>query len=322
MGLFDLLAGLFDGGRDGGSGGAGRDGGRADAAATTGASQLDSDDFRDEAAAFVADNAEYEFDFSIESLSRLDEYATTQVATSDHPREKFAAVVENRQTDYTLPFGSYLGEVLVRQLDANWKHHDDGVHVTVPAGPTSTDVPVFDVALAGVVDEPQFAETVADLQESVDAVERDGADPAAHDSLRGVLLEEATELSAFWAEYDLDFSVESLSRLDDLVDENWEEARFREAEYGGETMDDRVMTGLVRQLGSYFGEVLVRGHDGRWVQNDGTAIQVRGDEDTATVDVFQIAEECLMEPSKFAFVEESLVRAVGDGDSRATVGGE
>ncbi|MUV90350.1 hypothetical protein GJ629_10930 [Halapricum sp. CBA1109] len=119
------------------------------------------------------------------------------------------------------------------------------------------------------------------------------------DSPRAEFLASATELVEFWGEYDLDYTVESLGRLDELIDEQWGPERFEDVEYGGEDYDSEVYTEVVTQVGSYLGEVFVRVHDGEWVEAEevGWTVDVPAGPDAAAagagVTVFHVAQQCL-----------------------------
>ncbi len=53
----------------------------------------------------------------------------------------------------------------------------------------------------------------------------------------------AVEFADFWGEHDLDFSPASLSRLDDLVDAEWDDERFAETTFGSDaSFDDRAFS--------------------------------------------------------------------------------
>lgn len=133
---------------------------------------------------------------------------------------------------------------------------------------------------------------------------------------------EAAELADFWSEHDLDFTPASLERLDDFVDRQWEKDRFRDVETAddGVHVDELAFQGIVVQLGSYFGETLVRTHEGAsWADDEdfGWAVTVDGPEGEATVNVFHVAQDCLREPSKFALTYETVVRESGVGEQTA-----
>lgn len=127
--------------------------------------------------------------------------------------------------------------------------------------------------------------------------------------------EQAEELSEFWSEYDLDFTPASLDRLDDLVDAQWEKERFTDVDFGGDDFDSAAFSGIVVQLGSYLGEVLVRNLDAEWADTEafGPAVVVRGADDDVTANAFHIAADCLREPSKFSMTYDTVIRETDTG---------
>ncbi|MEF8882664.1 MAG: hypothetical protein V5A34_09105 [Halapricum sp.] len=184
-----------------------------------------------------------------------------------------------------------------------------------------------------VSDGPDMAEEAAEFiteAESDDGTEREEADTVddiPEDDPRTEFVEATTELADFWGEYELDFSLESLTRVDDLVDEQWEAERFEDVEFGGEDYDAQVYTETTTQLGSYFGEVLVRQQDGTWQQEAGVGwtVNVPAGPDSeaagATVTVFQVAEDCLTGESTFTGMHDALAdrlnlpEQAGEGDT-------
>ena len=80
---------------------------------------------------------------------------------------------------------------------------------------------------------------------------------------------EAEECADFWAEYDLDFTTDSLTRLDDAVAERFGEDQFVgvEPDPSGDG-DARSFDRIVQSFGSYLGETLVRDCDAEWRHRD------------------------------------------------------
>lgn len=113
--------------------------------------------------------------------------------------------------------------------------------------------------------------------------------------------EEATDLAAFWAEHDLDYSPASLARLDGFVDDQWDNERFAEVSFGGSGYDAEAFTGIVTQVGSYAGEVLVRNESARWVEGGetGWAVELDGPDRRQIVDVFAIAMLSVRDYARF-----------------------
>lgn len=217
MGLFDFLSRLFGGDGDPGDGdgqGPQETGGdRVVSESSDGTKDLTEygqGDFREEAEEFARERADYEFDFTVASLERLDEYADSQTTVLDAVGEEMDGeneLLSGMQDGFVLWFGSYFGEVLVRQFDGRWVVDEDGVHVGVPASDAELEILAFDLAAAAVNDEPRFAKVAAEVErelasdESPSASATSDADPPIPDvDLQpGVDLEAAHErtLEAF-----------------------------------------------------------------------------------------------------------------------------
>ena len=199
---------------------------------------------------------------------------------------------------------------------------------------TADDESGFDhLTTEEISDGPDMAEEAAAfITEAEDEGDEDDADAnrvadIPEDDPRAEFVAQADDLVEFWGEYELDYSLESLINLDDLVDEQWDPERFEDVEFGGEDYDSQVFTDTVTQLGSYFGEVLVREQDGTWQQEAGVGWTITvpsGPESEAagaTVTVFQVAEDCLTGPSTFTGMHDALADRLnlsgraGDGET-------
>lgn len=130
----------------------------------------------------------------------------------------------------------------------------------------------------------------------------------------------AVEFADFWGEHDLDFSPASLSRLDDLVDAEWDDERFAETTFGSDaSFDDRAFTSVVRELGGYFGEVLVRHLDGEWTDQTEheAAVVVGGPAGQFAVPVFEVAITSLRKQAVFGRSYDALLDDLGrEGPAR------
>jgi hypothetical protein len=126
----------------------------------------------------------------------------------------------------------------------------------------------------------------------------------------------AEEFVAIWDEYALDYTPESLGSLDDLVDSEWKADRFEDATYGSdETYDDHAFTGVVTELGSYFGEVLIRELDGEWSDETGTdAVIIDSPDERLAVPVFRIATTSFRQQPVFTRSYEALRDDLGLSD--------
>jgi len=263
------------------------------------ADELTAGDLRARAEEFAGRNEGAGLGFTLASLDRLDDLATDQPTVlarlgDDVPPEDRRGVEPGGRV---LDFGTYMGEVLVAEFDGEWVDEDGwGVALAVDTEPVT--VPVFDVAAGAVGGDPRFHEVAAALDggEVPLSVERPTA------GVRTAMGAAAEEVAAYWSALDLEFSPESLARLDDLVDEEWDAERFRDARFGDRDADSHVYTELVRHFGSYYGEVLVRGFDAEWTSDPelGTVVDVAGRDGTAVANVFVVAADRLTGEEVFA----------------------
>ncbi|GCF13653.1 hypothetical protein Harman_15880 [Haloarcula mannanilytica] len=126
--------------------------------------------------------------------------------------------------------------------------------------------------------------------------------------------ETAVEFADFWGEHGLDFSPASLSRLDDLVDAEWDDERFAETTFGSDdSFDDRAFTSVVQELGGYFGEVLVRQLGGEWTDETDheAAVIVGGPAGQFAVPVFDVAITSLRKQAVFGRSYDALLEDLG-----------
>ena len=112
---------------------------------------------------------------------------------------------------------------------------------------------------------------------------------------------EAEECADFWSDYELDFTTDSLARLDDAVDERFESRRFVGVEPAASgSADARAFERAVRSFGSYCGETLVRDAGWEWVEHDDWHV-TDGDE---TVDPFAVATDVFRSETSFTSVRD------------------
>jgi hypothetical protein len=142
-----------------------------------------------------------------------------------------------------------------------------------------------------------------------DPVPEATSDPTEGDGIRAEYAEEAEGLVSFWNEHDLDYTPESLERLDGLVSEEWDDDRFADATFGSEeTFDDRAFTSVSMELGSYFGEVLVRELGGEWsTETANDSVVIEGPDGPLAIPVFRVAGTSLTQQPVFARSYESLL---------------
>ncbi|WP_435333487.1 hypothetical protein [Haloarchaeobius sp. TZWWS8] len=115
---------------------------------------------------------------------------------------------------------------------------------------------------------------------------------------KAVFREQGKRFADRWPEYELDFSVESLTRCDELV--------------GELAAAGQVDQELVLSVGSYVGETLLTVEDGRWERPDGGnwAVVLEGEETDVTLSVFQLAASGLGGTPQFAATYRSVERRV------------
>ncbi|WP_440990737.1 hypothetical protein [Haloarchaeobius baliensis] len=110
---------------------------------------------------------------------------------------------------------------------------------------------------------------------------------------------EAEDCADFWGDYDLDFTTDSLSRLDDAVDERFESRRFVGVEPDASgSPDARAFERVVSSFGSYCGETLVRDAGWEWTES-GDWVVTDGSE---TVDPFAVATDAFRSETAFTSV--------------------
>jgi hypothetical protein len=174
----------------------------------------------------------------------------------------------------------------------------------VPDEPDTPD----DEAVADQGDDTTTADTGESASDSP-AADTGGSDPTTGDDLRGTYAEAAEELVSFWTEYSLDYTPESLQRLDALVSAEWADDRFDDATFGSEaTFDDRVFSSVSTELGSYFGEVLVRELDAEWSDETATdAVVVEGADGPLAIPVLKVAGTSIRQQPVFARSYDSLL---------------
>ncbi|WP_254272736.1 hypothetical protein [Haloarcula marina] len=163
-------------------------------------------------------------------------------------------------------------------------------------------------------DADSAAETARDADADTETSSSPATDESGPQGVRAEYAETADDFAAFWTEHDLDYTPESLARLDALVGSEWDDDRFADAVFGSEeTFDDRAFTSVTTELGSYFGEVLVREVDGAWTDETDheAAVVVDGPSGPLAVPVFQVATNSLRTVPVFARSYEALLADLG-----------
>jgi hypothetical protein len=118
----------------------------------------------------------------------------------------------------------------------------------------------------------------------------------------------AQQCADYWDDYPLDFTPESLRHLDSLVDTYY----GPEDAADGADSDPSALSGVAAQFGSYFGETLVRSHDGEWQQGRlNWSVALEGPDGEATVNVFGVAAGALAEPAAFYETYREVATEIG-----------
>ena len=118
----------------------------------------------------------------------------------------------------------------------------------------------------------------------------------------------AAEVADHWEDYLLDFTPASLRHLDSLVDTHYGPEDATEAA----DSDPDTLSAVAVQFGSYFGETLVRSHDGEWQQGRlNWSVALTGPEGEATVNVFGVVAAALAEPAAFYETYREVAEEVG-----------
>lgn len=122
-----------------------------------------------------------------------------------------------------------------------------------------------------------------------------------HDGDTEPLTARARELSEAWPGYDLDFSPESLERLDRIAEEEYERVT-RAAD-----VEEAAVVSESHAFASYFGEVLRRNHDAGWVTGEEYTVAVDRSDGPVGVDAMEVAVACLATGTTFAGTYHELV---------------
>lgn len=115
------------------------------------------------------------------------------------------------------------------------------------------------------------------------ALRYDGPSDDAGELTPSILRERAVEATDRWSAYDLDFTVASLDRLDDVAREHAPSSDRDPTSY------DHQPAGGILEAGSYLGEVVARQFGGEWTWNDRWTVTVFGSASAGTIPVFDVA---------------------------------
>ncbi|MBX0286486.1 hypothetical protein EGH22_09115 [Halomicroarcula sp. F28] len=156
---------------------------------------IDPDDFDDEAIAAAAgerdaeeliedvrgdaeDHVEawpaYEFDYSVESLERLDELVTAEFSGPAFADAEVGSTDDEASillTAHTVNAGSYFGEVLRRELGGSWRHTEtDGLQLELPVSDGAARVSPIAMAESCLAGDDTFTDRYAGVREVLDEV--------------------------------------------------------------------------------------------------------------------------------------------------------
>lgn len=293
----------------------------------------------EEVAAYWSD---FDLDFSPGSLARLDTLVDDEWDADRFRSARFGDrdADSHVYTELVRHFGSYYGEVLIRDFDAEWTSDPDLGTVVDVAGQGGTAVAnVFVVAADRLTGDERFALDFDVLAANLDldaapasahGYEVVRADPDALASVRGsdpdtvaaVFEENAATLAGEFPGYDLDYTQTSLERLDRLVAAEFDDWNLADAEFEGATdADSLVLTARATEAGGYLAEVFRRTFEGHW-RPDELEFVVEGRTSEATLDPVGIAVACLRGEGSFAAtyraIDEQLDAPVEADDADAT----
>lgn len=276
-------------------------------------------------------------DYSVASIRGIDEMFATQ-----QERANWLAIdLDDGRTGGFAPMAAqpacYFGEVLVRNYDADWVLDPDyGWALGFNGG---TIVNLFGTAHRALEDEPPFVRLhdtfVANygldgtpLEPGGELLEERrqdaGIDPDEFDDelerAAGERESGPEQMRSFAAdfvdthsEYDLDYSVDSLSAVDAVFDDTFRTDAFADAQLG--STDDEasiVLTATASEAGGYFGEVVRRTTDAEWVHRDedGLKLEFPADEADIRVDPIATATSAIEDDESFAVSYVELLETV------------
>lgn len=278
---------------------------------------------REEAEEFAATWSEYGLDFTPDSLARLDEVFATQQERANYLQIE----LDDGRTGAFAPMASmpacYFGETMIRNYEAEWVFDDDFGWALGVAG--QRVVNLFGAAHDALDAQPPFVSThdtfvtqfdidgepleVDGTRTQVVSVD-DGIDPDDFDdeeietgvverdpdAIREQMADDAGELVESWPGYDLDFSVDSLGRLDGIVEAELAGPAFDDAEIGSTDDEESIaLTAYTVMAGAYFGEVFRRTTGASWAysEENGQVVKLPAAGAYAQFNPVGIAEECI-----------------------------
>lgn len=267
----------------------------------------------------------YDLDFSPQSIETLDELV------ADFPDENVEQAAAH--------LGAYLGEVFVRTYDGMWTLHDEaGWVVELPVGDAEgggTETLAVPTVVGAVVEgEATFSAAYDAMLEKIDDYGPDLSDEpypedepgptldlpatqAASEDVVEYYKDAAAKLVAAWPEKRLNYTPESLERLDDLLEDVYDLEAGEAAESDAivpEDVDLGVPDGIELQaFAGYVGEVFVRNYDAEWRQQDDQrpVIVVEGSQATAEINPVRLVAAIFGGDLSFGEVHEHVVTEAG-----------
>jgi hypothetical protein len=335
------------------------DGGQPDRAPIAAAVGDDPAAFREQARELAEVWTEYGLDFSPASLPQLDQLLADRAADADRMRVELDDGRTATVAPIAASVACYFAEVFLRAYDARWVEDEDyrwALAIPTPRG-GEVRLNAFGIAHEGLADVPRFAvthdalvveigldgRTVADPQAEA-AVAQDEGEVATAEDLQRVadddpevamaaaaagidtdeliegFREDAADLVDAWPTYGLDYSPDSLERVDALVRMELHEAAFEDADFGS-TADEVSLLFTVRgmQLAGYLSEVFRRHADAEWETDGGLALAVDGPDGTAEVDPLRVGVDALRETDSLAATYDGVVSQIGREDAGVDV---
>jgi hypothetical protein len=277
-------------------------------------------------------------DYSVDSIRGVDEMFASQ-----QERANWLAIeLDDGRTGGFAPMAAqpacYFGEVLIRNYDAEWVLDADYGWALAFGG--ETIVNLFGTAHGALDADPPFVrmhdtfvenygldgapldpggERLAERRQSGGVDPGDFDDEALAEAAESgeptaeQMREFAEDFVESHADYDLDYSVESLSAVDDVFDEHFRTDEFAEATLGG-TDDEAslVLTATVSEAGGYFGEVLRRHSDAEWRRREGDGLKLEFplDEADVRIDPMATASSVVEDDGSFAASYVELTESV------------
>ncbi len=340
-------------GEDGASGDRETSGGQVGEAPVAEAVGDDPEAFREQATELAAFWEAYDLDFSPASLAHLDELLADQADDAGRMRIELDDGRAATVVPIAASTACYFASVLVRSYDAAWVEDEDYRWAVAVGTPDGGEVRLnpFGIAHDSLADAPRFAVThdalvvevgldgdpVADPQaeaaagddgvadaEALERVADDDPEVAMAAAAAGIdagevvdgFREDADDLVDAWPTYDLDYTPDSLERLDALVRMELAEDDFGDADFG--SADDEtslLFTVRTMQCAGYLAEVFRRHADADWNTENGVALSVTGPDGTATVEPLSVASDAIREDTSLAATYADVVGRLGITDA-------